>query len=518
MPKYIEKIKQHDMKDANGLDSICKKITRDIMNSRDTIHPYQLNELLNQYKIIDDSRNIVNMHIKNIDSLILHIKYLEDVKKSINSLRCEYCNNLIYNIYALLTKMVNLLDEFAKELLPILIVKINIIRTQLLPFAPGSRRALRDTIAKKKGRNAVHLKTFGLAKETIINNCNALEIYHLEFSALCSINDVSKKCKDPFNEYIENIINVISNIYNLYDNIEKLHIGLENIKKKIDYVIINKITAKVKWNQMALFLRSAVHFKQILKRIKAKNLVPEEGVPEEGVQDADRAIGNDEELKTATIAVTENIDHIRNEVKKVISDIEEYEDDTYYNDDCYDDCSENACIHTFGDDAPPPKRQHVRHLYGEGAVPVIPESDFGRERERERDIQDMEGDAPANFSGNKRKHDGGSTKVLLYLAKIEKLRELNKKLRKNKTKNKNKIEKNNKEIDELKIKIKKEKEKIKKEKQKEKEKIKKEKQKEKEKQKKEKLKETIKKQKQIQDKKGTKQQVNKQKDEKTKKK
>ena len=52
---------------------------------------------------------------------------------------------------------------------------------------------------------------------------------------------------------------------------------------------------------------------------------------------------------------------------------------------------------------------------------------------------------------------GGSTKIVFYSVKIEKLRELNKKLIKNKTKNKNKIEKNNEEINELKIKIKKEK-------------------------------------------------------------
>ena len=56
---------------------------------------------------------------------------------------------------------------------------------------------------------------------------------------------------------------------------------------------------------------------------------------------------------------------------------------------------------------------------------------------------------------------GDSTKVVLYLIKIEKLRELNKKLRKNKTKNKNKIEKNNKRIDEFKKKLKKEKAKAK---------------------------------------------------------
>ena len=74
---------------------------------------------------------------------------------------------------------------------------------------------------------------------------------------------------------------------------------------------------------------------------------------------------------------------------------------------------------------------------------------------------------------------GGSTKLVIYLVKIEKIRELNKKLRKNKTKYKNKIQKNNKQIDELKIKIKKEKamakEKLKKEKAKAKEKLKKQK-------------------------------------------
>ena len=74
---------------------------------------------------------------------------------------------------------------------------------------------------------------------------------------------------------------------------------------------------------------------------------------------------------------------------------------------------------------------------------------------------------------------GGSTKLVIYLVKIEKIRELNKKLRKNKTKNKTKIQKNNKKIDELKNKIKKQKEKakekLKKEKAKAKEKLKKEK-------------------------------------------
>ena len=76
---------------------------------------------------------------------------------------------------------------------------------------------------------------------------------------------------------------------------------------------------------------------------------------------------------------------------------------------------------------------------------------------------------------------GGSTKIVVYLVKIEKIKELNKKLRKNKSKNRNKIEKNNKEIDTLKIKIKKEKTKektkLKKEKELKKEKIKKQKEK-----------------------------------------
>ena len=100
-------------------------------------------------------------------------------------------------------------------------------------------------------------------------------------------------------------------------------------------------------------------------------------------------------------------------------------------------------------------------------------------------------------AGTKRASGGGSTKVVLYSGKIQKLRELNKKLRKHKTKNKTKIEKNNKKIDELKIKIKKEKakakEKLKKQKAKAKEKLKKEKAKAKEKLKKEK--EKLKKQK-----------------------
>lgn len=72
-----------------------------------------------------------------------------------------------------------------------------------------------------------------------------------------------------------------------------------------------------------------------------------------------------------------------------------------------------------------------------------------------------------------RPRHGGSTKLVIYLVKIEKLRELNKKLRKNKTKNKNKIEKNNKRIDEFKEKLKKEKAKAKEKLKKEKAKLKK---------------------------------------------
>ena len=255
-------------------------------------------------------------------------------------------------------------------------------------------------------------------------------------------------------------------------------------------------------------MRSAAHFKQIFKRIKAKNLVPEVGDPVIGdpvigdpvIGDpviGDPEIGNDADIERVTSAVTADIDNIRNEVKKVISDIEEYEDDTYYNDYCYDDCSENICGQP-DDDAPEPEAKWSRtNNNGKKEVSVIPESYF--ERKGETDNMDTDGAE----GSSKRKHDGGSTKVLLYLTKIEKLRELNKKLRKNKTKNKNKIEKNNKQIDELKIKIKKEKakeklkkqkekklekEKLKKEKKLEKEKLKKEKKIEKEKLKKEKLK------------------------------
>tara|TARA_Y100000389_G_scaffold52514_1_gene48324 strand:+ start:881 stop:1846 length:966 start_codon:yes stop_codon:yes gene_type:complete len=56
---------------------------------------------------------------------------------------------------------------------------------------------------------------------------------------------------------------------------------------------------------------------------------------------------------------------------------------------------------------------------------------------------------------------GGSTKSVMYLVKIDKLKQKNKLLKKDKIKNKNKIEKNNKLIQELKAKAKKEKAKAK---------------------------------------------------------
>ena len=94
---------------------------------------------------------------------------------------------------------------------------------------------------------------------------------------------------------------------------------------------------------------------------------------------------------------------------------------------------------------------------------------------------------------------GGSTKKVMYLVKIDKLKQKNKLLKKDKIKNKNKIEKNNKLIDELKAKSKKEKEKAKakakKEKAKAKAKAKKEKEKAKAKAKKEKAKAKAKKEK-----------------------
>ena len=125
-----------------------------------------------------------------------------------------------------------------------------------------------------------------------------------------------------------------------------------------------------------------------------------------------------------------------------------------------------------------------------------------QKKERDRRAKKRQLLSPSNDNiERKTKKAGGSTKIVLYLVKIEKIRELNKKLRKNKTKNKSKIEKNNKLIDELKVKIKKqkEKEKLKKQKEKklEKEKLKKQKEKEKLKKQKEKKleKEKLKKQK-----------------------
>ena len=91
------------------------------------------------------------------------------------------------------------------------------------------------------------------------------------------------------------------------------------------------------------------------------------------------------------------------------------------------------------------------------------------------------------WSRSTRRGGGTSKKIVLNLAKIEKIKERNIKLKKNITKNKNKIEKNKKKINELKVKIKKElikqknlqKEKLKKQKKIQKEKLKKEKEKEK---------------------------------------
>ena len=83
---------------------------------------------------------------------------------------------------------------------------------------------------------------------------------------------------------------------------------------------------------------------------------------------------------------------------------------------------------------------------------------------------------------------GGSTKTVMYLVKIDKLKQKNKLLKKDKIKNKNKIEKNNKLINELKAKAKKEKAKAKAKAKKEKAKAKAKKEKQKAKAKKEKAK------------------------------
>ena len=73
-----------------------------------------------------------------------------------------------------------------------------------------------------------------------------------------------------------------------------------------------------------------------------------------------------------------------------------------------------------------------------------------QESKKRKQMENTERD----YRAMKRRFDimGGSTKLVIYLVKIEKIKKLNKKLRKNKNKNKSKIEKNNKLIDELKIK------------------------------------------------------------------
>ena len=146
----------------------------------------------------------------------------------------------------------------------------------------------------------------------------------------------------------------------------------------------------------------------------------------------------------------------------------------------------------------------MREGYNKGTTNTNRDRDTDTDRERHRDrdrdrYRDRYRDGERERDGDgERERDGGtgtSIKSVLYLVKIEKLRELNKELRKNKTKNKKKIEKNNKQIDEFKIKIKKEKEKEKLKKQKEK-KIEKEKlKKQKEKKQKQKEKQKVKKEK-----------------------
>ena len=134
------------------------------------------------------------------------------------------------------------------------------------------------------------------------------------------------------------------------------------------------------------------------------------------------------------------------------------------------------------------KRQETRELNKQKSLNASKAQEIDLRRQREVQALNRSERAERRRTGG-----GGSTKIVLYLVKIEKIRELNKKLRKNKTKNKSKIEKNNKLIDELKLKIKKqkEKEKLKKQKDKklEKEKLKKQKEKEKLKKQKEKEKE-----------------------------
>ena len=102
---------------------------------------------------------------------------------------------------------------------------------------------------------------------------------------------------------------------------------------------------------------------------------------------------------------------------------------------------------------------------------------FDSFRSRERDLDERG-----------RYANGGSTKSVMYLVKIDKLKQKNKLLKKDKIKNKNKIEKNNKLIQELKAKAKKEKAKAKAKAKKEKAKTKVKAKKEKAKAKKEKAK------------------------------
>ena len=249
---------------------------------------------------------------------------------------------------------------------------------------------------------------------------------------------------------------------------------------------------------------------------------------------------------------------IQSKVKEIIADIEKDDTETYCDDYCDDTCDMEvagrvgrAAPEAVVPEAPSQQMAHFNSTPGKDPAESAGLSNYGigpgedglgmdvddnAAKNAERDARlaakkrkgSMDGDGEAPVARNvrplvaaRRRHPapaappifveppppaaplmdvdgaaggGGSTKSVLYLVKIEKLTELNKKLRKNKIKNKNKIEKNNKQINELKDKIKKEKqkkkEKIKKEKQKEKEKIKKEKikkekQKEKEKIKKE---------------------------------
>ena len=131
------------------------------------------------------------------------------------------------------------------------------------------------------------------------------------------------------------------------------------------------------------------------------------------------------------------------------------------------------------------KRKDARKINKQRSLDAAKAQEVDLQRQRVVQIINRD-DRAARRDSMRAPHSGGSTKIVSYLVKIEKIRELNKKLRKNKTKNKSKIEKNNKLIDELKVKIKK---------QKEKEKLKKQKEKKLEKQKLKKEKDKLKKQK-----------------------